>query len=341
LTAAALLGLVGGLEARESGKPTLEIQMPWARASAGMAKTGAAYLTIVSHGEAADRLIAAASPVARKAEIHGHSMEGGVMRMRPVAAVEIAPGQATVLEPGGLHVMLIGLHSPLAPGQRFPLTLSFESAGDIEVEVAVHAPGAPAPAAAHGQEQAAGEQQHGGQTMTHMAQDKTEMEPAHRMASAMPASCDPEVHVTEAAERKPGGAHYAGPLPRPGARPDTSMPEMEGAHMDHRSRHGGAFYMASNRLHHLEAVYSEQCGFRVYFYNAFIEPIRAGRFQAFVRIQSAEEDMFEIIRFLSPSQDGVTLRTPIGVELKRPFNVELFVKLPATEEPEIFTMRVP
>lgn len=140
LTAAALLGLAGGLAAQAPGKAALEIQMPWARASAGMAKTGAAYLTIVNHGAVADRLTAAASPVARKAEIHGHSMEDGVMRMRAVGALEIAAGRTIVLEPGGLHVMLIGLHAPLAPGQRFPLTLTFEAAGDIEVEVAVRAP---------------------------------------------------------------------------------------------------------------------------------------------------------------------------------------------------------
>lgn len=149
LCAAALFGAGGGLAAQGAGTAALEVRMPWTRASAGMARTAAVYLTIVNHGQSADRLVAAASPVARTAAVHRHIMEGNIMRMRPVHGLEIAPGGTTVLEPGGLHVMLMGLRGPLTEGERFPLTLTFERAGDIQVEVAVTALGAPAPADPH------------------------------------------------------------------------------------------------------------------------------------------------------------------------------------------------
>ena len=115
----------------------VKVEEAWARASAGAARNGAAYLTLVNLGAAPDRLLAAASPVAEKAELHTHLLEDGVMRMRPVTAVEVHPGTPTVLRPGGLHVMLFGLKAPLEDGQRFPLSLRFEKAGTVEVEVAV------------------------------------------------------------------------------------------------------------------------------------------------------------------------------------------------------------
>jgi copper(I)-binding protein len=99
----------------------LEIKTPWARATPGHAENGAAYLTIVS--PTADRLTAASSPVAKKAELHTMSMEGGVMRMRPLAAIDIPAGQTVTLSPGGMHIMLLGLTQPLHQGQSFPLTL--------------------------------------------------------------------------------------------------------------------------------------------------------------------------------------------------------------------------
>jgi len=116
---------------------SLLLDHPWARASIGAAKAGAAYLTITNHGAEADRLVAAATPVARDASLHTHLMEEGVMKMRPVEALEIAPGEPAVLQPGGLHIMLMGLTTPLVEGDSFPLTLTFEKAGSIEVEVKV------------------------------------------------------------------------------------------------------------------------------------------------------------------------------------------------------------
>jgi hypothetical protein len=121
----------------------LEIKTPWARATPGHAENGAAYLTIVS--PTADRLTAVSSPVAKKAELHTMSMEGGIMRMRPLVAIDIPAGQAVTLSPGGMHVMLLGLAQPLREGQSFPLTLSFEHAGPRQVTVAIEKAGAMGP----------------------------------------------------------------------------------------------------------------------------------------------------------------------------------------------------
>lgn len=139
-----LLMLAAGYPAiaRDYTLGTLRIDHPWARASIGKAKAGAAYLTVSTSGETADRLIGVASPVARHVALHTHLMQDGVMKMRPVQAIEIAPGEPTVLRPGGLHVMLMGLKAPLVEGELFPLVLTFEKSGSIEVEVLVREPSA-------------------------------------------------------------------------------------------------------------------------------------------------------------------------------------------------------
>ena len=125
-----------------NAKPqTPKIEMPWARATAGRAETGAAYLRLVG-AERDDRLLAASSPVAETVELHTHLDEDGVMRMRPVPAIAVPAAGMVELKPGGLHIMLIGLKGPLKEGRRFPLTLIFERAGPVETEVPVLAAGA-------------------------------------------------------------------------------------------------------------------------------------------------------------------------------------------------------
>lgn len=120
----------------------LTIGDSWARATAKLAKNGAAYLTIENHGSEPDQLVAVESPVAKKAELHTVIHEDGVMKMRPLKTVEIHPGEPAVLAPGGIHIMLMGLAHPLEKGSSFPLTLTFEKAGTLEIEVPVHGPGA-------------------------------------------------------------------------------------------------------------------------------------------------------------------------------------------------------
>lgn len=132
ILAACLLGLAAA--ARAEGPIT--VKDPHARASIGQQKTSTAYMTIETTA-GPDRLVAAASPVAGKVELHTHLHEGGVMKMRQVEAIEIAPGKPAVLETGGYHLMLFDLKQPLKAGEQVPLTLTFEKAGKVEVQVPV------------------------------------------------------------------------------------------------------------------------------------------------------------------------------------------------------------
>jgi periplasmic copper chaperone A len=144
-----VLAFTGAATAHEHKLGDLLIEKVWARASIGPAKAGAVYLTIVNTGSEPDRLVGAKTQAAREAAPHVNTMVDGIMKMRPVTAIEVAPGEPTVLQPGGLHIMLIGLVSPLVEGKSFPLTLTFEKAGSIEVEVMIDKAGAMEPSMDH------------------------------------------------------------------------------------------------------------------------------------------------------------------------------------------------
>jgi copper(I)-binding protein len=118
----------------------ISVPEAWARASAGPASTGAAYITLKG-GARPDQLVAASTPVAASAEVHETTGDNGVMKMRPVPVVPIPPGQTVTFTPGGTHIMLMGLKKPLAAGQSFPLTLTFTHAAPVTVEVKVRALG--------------------------------------------------------------------------------------------------------------------------------------------------------------------------------------------------------
>lgn len=138
---ASLMFLAGGLAfAHNHGIKVgdLTIEEPWARATAAGQANGAAYLKI-RNGGATDKLVSASAPVAGVVELHTHLMDGTTVRMRKVEAIDVAGGAITELKPGGLHVMLIGLKAPLKAGEKFPLTLKFERAGEVKVDVEVRA----------------------------------------------------------------------------------------------------------------------------------------------------------------------------------------------------------
>jgi len=121
----------------------VDIKDAWARATPGKAENGAAYLTIVS--PTPDRLVAVSSPAAKKASLHTMTMDGGVMKMRPLDGLDVPANQPVTLKPGGIHIMLQGLNEPLQAGKSFPLTLTFEKAGERQIEVAVEKAGAMGP----------------------------------------------------------------------------------------------------------------------------------------------------------------------------------------------------
>lgn len=144
LSTASALALVGlSAHAHDYKLGALEIGHPWARATAPTAPSGGGFLKVTNTGTAADRLISASSPAAAQAQIHEMKMDGNVMRMREVeSGLEIPAGATVTLAPGGFHIMMMGLKAPLKQGATVPLTLVFEKAGKIDVELSVEAMGA-------------------------------------------------------------------------------------------------------------------------------------------------------------------------------------------------------
>ena len=124
----------------------LVITQPWSRATPGGAKTGAGYLTIENKGSAPDRLVAVSGDVAGRIEVHEMAVNNGVMTMRPLEkGLVIEPGKTVALSPGGYHLMLMELKSPLKQGDKLPVTLEFEKAGKVAVTLVVQAIGAKGP----------------------------------------------------------------------------------------------------------------------------------------------------------------------------------------------------
>jgi copper(I)-binding protein len=116
----------------------LAIHHPWSRATPPSAKVGAGYLAVVNRGASPDRLVGARSPAAGRVEIHEMRMDGGIMRMRALdGGLELPPGGRVELKPGGFHLMLLDLKAPLREGAAVPLTLVFQRAGQVDVELKI------------------------------------------------------------------------------------------------------------------------------------------------------------------------------------------------------------
>jgi copper(I)-binding protein len=118
---------------------TIAIEDPYARAAGAGAMAGAAFMTIVNSGAEDDRLVAAASDASERVELHTHLIDAnGVARMVEVEdGFAIPAGSAHALERGGDHVMFMGLRQPFVDGETVTVTLTFEKAGDITVEIPV------------------------------------------------------------------------------------------------------------------------------------------------------------------------------------------------------------
>jgi copper(I)-binding protein len=136
---AALLLPIGFAQAHQYKAGELEIAHPWSQELPPNAPTVAAYFVIHNSGTTADKLLSVDSPIAGKAELHEHVMQNDLMKMQPVPVVAIAPGATVTFAPMAYHVMLLDLNdrSLLSDGKRFPMTLHFEKAGDVTVDVAV------------------------------------------------------------------------------------------------------------------------------------------------------------------------------------------------------------
>ena len=116
----------------------LEITGGFRPATLPNAPVGAGYVTITNTGTTDDTLVSAASPVAGVTQIHEMKMEGDVMKMSELADGLVIPaGQSVTLAPGGLHIMFMQLNQPLVDGTLVPVTLTFATAGAVEIQLAV------------------------------------------------------------------------------------------------------------------------------------------------------------------------------------------------------------
>jgi copper(I)-binding protein len=138
LVSASQMNVVLAADTSADGK--IGVEEPWARASAGAATTGAAYVTLKG-GAQPDALVGVSTPIAASADVHESLTENGVSKMRAIPSLPVPAGQVVTLAPGGYHIMLVGLKHPLTAGQTFPLTLTFSHAAPVTVEVNVQAMG--------------------------------------------------------------------------------------------------------------------------------------------------------------------------------------------------------
>lgn len=125
------------------------VQKAWVRATPPGSTVAAAYLTIDNTGRPADRLLSVSSPAAATVEVHATIHDGELVRMRKVEPLHIAAGERVSLEPGGTHVMLMSLKAPLRQGDKLPLMLRFENAGEVRLEADILAGDATDPHAHH------------------------------------------------------------------------------------------------------------------------------------------------------------------------------------------------
>ena len=152
LTLAVLVALAAPVTAQaaraadEAGAGDITVSAAWTRQTPPGAKVAGGYLTLTNKGTEPDRLIGGMAAFAGRVEIHEMAVTDGVMRMAPVeGGLVVPPGGTVVLKPGGFHVMFMDLRESPQEGDTVPVTLTFERAGDILVEMPVAAIGAPSP----------------------------------------------------------------------------------------------------------------------------------------------------------------------------------------------------
>lgn len=208
----AALALSSPLAAQHHGKSGVSVVDAWARPPLTPTGAGAAYLTIINSGHDTDRLIGAKTGVSKRARLHTHILKDGVARMRSVEAIAVNAGGKVEMKPGGHHVMLMGVHGTLKTGGSFPMTLIFEKAGEIVVDVKVRSVtvrghGDHGDHASHGgmAEQAAQAAQAGKMKMGHSGHDKKMDSGGHgQMKKGHAATANMDTATTKLSE----GNHY-------------------------------------------------------------------------------------------------------------------------------------
>ena len=115
----------------------VQIDNPWARATPPGATVAGGYMVLRNAGAAPDRLVSASSPAAAKVELHVHVNDNGVMKMREVKGYDVPAKGSFELKPGGAHLMFMDIKWPFKEGEKLPLKLKFEKAGEVNAEILV------------------------------------------------------------------------------------------------------------------------------------------------------------------------------------------------------------
>lgn len=113
---------------------------PYVRLAPPNAPATGAFMVIRNNGDKDVKVLKADNPLSKATELHTHLNEGGVMKMRPVPAIDIKAKGEAVLKPGGLHIMMIDLKAPMKEGDVVPITLSFDDGSSKKVEAKVVRP---------------------------------------------------------------------------------------------------------------------------------------------------------------------------------------------------------
>jgi copper(I)-binding protein len=132
-----LVVLVGTVQA-QSAADSVEVEGAYVRAVPPGLPNSASFMSLHNHDSQAHALVAAESPAAKFVELHTHNLVDGMMQMRTVDEVALPAQSVTRLQPGGLHVMLIGLREKLVPGKSIPMTLTYEDGSSREISVPIH-----------------------------------------------------------------------------------------------------------------------------------------------------------------------------------------------------------
>ena len=139
-------GLIASAGAFAGAADQVTVQDPYVRLAPPNAPATGAFMVIKNNGDKDVKVLKADNPASKVTELHTHINDGGVMKMRPVPAIDVKARGEAVLKPGGLHVMLIDLKAPMKEGDTVPLTLTFDDGSTKKVDAKVVKPtAAPAP----------------------------------------------------------------------------------------------------------------------------------------------------------------------------------------------------
>jgi periplasmic copper chaperone A len=129
-----VLWILCGLLLCSLAQAQVVIEKPWARATAPGSKVAGGYMLIRNAGSAGDKLVGASSPAAARVELHVHLNDNGVMKMREVPGYDVPAKGSFELKPGGAHLMFMDIRKPFKEGEKVPVKLKFEKAGEVSAE---------------------------------------------------------------------------------------------------------------------------------------------------------------------------------------------------------------